>query len=165
MTTPTRDMLVNALASLDKEIYGTTEELMRRLGDILVMKLFARHERSESGIKPKRQKTAPARRSRAQWQAFLASERPLVMEGMPELSSKLQILKEVCRRWRLVKAASGPAAPLMLRHDAFDSESEELTTVISKEEIRTSLAAQDLPCSDDKMVNAATLTEMMVIYI
>ena len=58
-------------------------------------------------------KSPKVRRSRAEWVEFLRNEKQKVKDGLGLTDNGL-ILKEVCRRWALIKTQGASSAPLLL---------------------------------------------------
>ena len=99
-------MVALACHGLSRE--GSHEELYSRLAAHLVHQLLDTPSEPASKRKraqaPKQDKAA--RRSKEQWWDFLRSETPKVKQGMPHLTTRVQVLREV-RLW----PRSNPLAP------------------------------------------------------
>ena len=80
--------------------HGTNDELCARLGSHLIDKYFENT--------PKRKVTMKMKG----WYAFLKSERENVIAS--GIEGRANVLKEIARRWKIVKTAGTSTAPLLL---------------------------------------------------
>lgn len=106
-TLPDISLIRGALLAFDLPTDGTHADMHARLGSYLVDKMLhpktsgASDQPGSSGKRPAEGQPAPPpkerkRRAPSLWIQFLATERAKVKEGMPELKTRADIVREVC---------------------------------------------------------------------
>ena len=130
-TLPDISLIRGALLAFDLPTDGTHADIHARLGSYLVDKMLrpktsgASDQPGSSGKRPAEGQSAPPpkerkRRAPSLWIQFLATERAKVKEGMPELKTRADIVREVCADASLpathTKHATRPdVAPIHMR--------------------------------------------------
>ena len=176
MSVPSHEMLVGACASMGLARDGTREDLHRRLGDALVAQLFApwatvvatEVPQANVGSKRKARIEGPPKHTATAWQAFLKVEKDRVKQA--GFKGRVDIIKEVARRWKLHKRVNTCDAPLMLTQSDSCSEAGSSSTDAIEELIREDIPADKikdalnmygLPVHAEYDVNVATLARAM----
>ena len=126
----------------------------------------ANGKRPMDGEAPKEKK----KRTPSAWIKFMATERAVVKLGMPHLTSRGDIIREVARRWQLKKASGTTSAPLLLMYkedESSDSDSvaAELTVTLMelpRDELHEGLKSAGMDIDEDDDVNAARLAASML---
>ena len=163
-----REMLAGALLSRGLNADGEAEELHARLGTALVQELLS----PQRGTKRKVDSTSVPKQSTSKqsaWHAFMRSERERVHAS--GYAGRADVLREIGRRWKLVKQRDIGSAPLALPppspggSSSDDSVPDGLLQAIRElpvEEIASSLQAHGIAVSDDFEVNIDALARTMV---
>jgi len=157
---------------------GTAAQLHSRLGDFFVRKLLAPEtcapppNVTEKKKGKKRAAAAAAgapepKRTASAYHTFLRDEKERVKQA--GFHGRVEIIKEVARRWKLAKQVNTPAAPLMITHSSDAGSSDEaasegpasetdstpdalidaLKEELSEQEVNAALAAHGLPIDGD----------------
>ena len=106
-------------------------------------------------------KSPNVRRSRAEWVEFLRSEKQKVKDGLG-LTDHGLILREVCRRWALIKTQGTSAAPLLLEdHSAPDANLIHVLSELTEAEVRAGLEGHGIEPVDDHAANVTRLALAM----
>lgn len=183
-TTPSHEMLIGACAAHGLDRTGSMEELTRRLGDHLVLQLFAGKKGSRK--RPAQQPTSlQSGGQRSAWHAFLKSEAERVKQA-GAFHGRVEVLKEVARRWALHKRALAGQAPPMLgvadvsseasseagsssggscAGEAVPTEADGLVEALQEvpaAELHAALAAHGLPVEGEHEANVVALARALV---
>ena len=163
-----RELLAGALLSKGLSADGDAEELHAHLGAALVQELLA----PKRGTKRKVDSTSVPKQStmkQSAWHAFMRSERERVHAS--GYAGRADILREIGRRWKLVKQRDGGSAPLALpppspaSSSSDDSVPDGLLQAIRElpvEEIASSLEANGIAVTEDFEANVEALARTMV---
>ena len=147
--------------------YGTKTDLTHRLGTHLVEKKLGKAtthgaKRTSQDVKvavPKR-----AKRPLTRWQSFMKSEMPNIKAA--GFTGLVPTIKELGRRWRLVKKVNTPEGPLFLVDK--QREVEQLAEAIRdlpEAEVNHALVVHGEVVSDSADDNAARLASALVVCI
>ena len=176
-----QEMLIGACAAHGLARTGTQEELQKRLGDFLVAKLLFGEPKATNGGRKRvsvgsgsssgSSATSPAsgKRPATAWQAFQRTEKQRVKAA--GFHGRVEIVKEIARRWKLFKNVGTSNAPLMLEHSSdatseVESVPDGLVTALadlSAEELSTALQAHGIEdTGDDHETKVANLARAML---
>lgn len=161
------EMLAGALLSRGLPADGDAEALHARLGSALVKELLSPKRGSKRTVDAT--SAAAPKRSKSEWHAFMKSEREKVVASGH--TGRADILREIARRWKLVKqrdvgnapAALPPPSPASSSSD--ESVPDGLLQAIRElpvEEIAASLAAHGMAIEEDFEANVTTLARTMM---
>jgi hypothetical protein len=163
-----REMLAGALLSKGLSADGDAEELHSRLGTALVKELLTPKRGSKRTADATSAAAAP-KRSKSEWFAFMKSEREKVLAS--GYAGRADILREIARRWKLVKqrdVGNAPAAlppPSPAGSSSDESVPDGLLQAIRElpaEEIAASLEAHGMAVEEDFEANVTTLALTMM---
>lgn len=163
------DLLRGACLSHGLSGDGTAAQLHARLGDFFVRKLLSPEtcapppDVTEKKVQGKKRATAAGapEPKRTAYHTFLRDEKERVKQA--GFHGRVEIIKEVARRWQLAKQVNSPAAPLMLTHSSGAGSSDEAASEtdstpdalvdalrdLSEEELNGAMAAHGLPIDGD----------------
>ena len=175
-----QEMLIGACAAHGLARTGTQEELQRRLGDFLVAQLLFGEPKATNGGRKRvsagsgsssgSSATSPAsgKRPATAWQAFQRTEKQRVKDA--GFTGRVDIVKEIARRWKLFKNVGTSNAPLMLEHSSEDTSEVESVpdglvmalADLSAEELDTALQAHGIEDTGDHETKVANLARAML---
>ena len=175
-TTFSLDLLRGACMAHKLSADGTHDELVARLGAHLVAQLL----NPEAAAQVDKKKRAPTsagaagvtpKRPMSAWHHFLRTEKELV-KAAGGFHGRVDVLREVARRWRLAKRVGTSAQPLMLQAPSDEGTSSETDSIpedlliaireVPPEEIASSLDAHGLEVDEDFEANVMTLARTMM---
>ena len=163
-------MIKGCLMAYDLDTTGTHEELHARLGAHLVALKLGMNPAVNNVAKKKRPHTPPrrvakkARPTRAQWFAFLREEKERVKTELG-LVDRISVMKEISRRWSLLKkSSSASAAPLLLTYKDDSDMDNGLAQVLAElpsDEVHAALEVHGIAIDDHHGTNVSRLARAL----
>ena len=176
------DLLRGALLANGLSTEGSVLDMHNRLGEYLVRKLLAPETcvpdvaQKKKGKKRVATAAAGAPPKRTAWHAFLKTEKDKV-KATGLFPGRVEVLKEVARRWALHKRVLCNEAPLMLTHASGSSDEvpsdtdssvpddgliEALRAELDEAQLNAALAAHGLPVDGDSETKVKSLAQAML---
>ena len=177
-TTYSIDILRGACLAHKLSAEGTHDEMVARLGAHLVSQLLNPEASAAAHVDKKKRPTsagatgATPKRPMSAWHHFLRTEKELV-KAAGGFHGRIEVLREVARRWRLAKRVGTSDQPLMLQAPSSDEGASSETDSIPEgllqairelpqEEIASSLEANGLEVEQDMEANVLALARTMM---